>query len=196
MAQGKNSEFPLEIAFQGMESTDHIQHQVYKQVRKLERFRERVINVRVVLEAAHKGGTKAELAVRVEVALRGKTIVAQEAGRPHESVYRADTYTIIRDAFDTVVRRIDEYISKHYHPTKPQVNERQRATVAYIDRVRGVGTLETEAGQSLFFHSAAVSGEDIAALEPGMEVTYSLAEAEGAYGPEAQNVSRVVGGRG
>lgn len=112
MTLTENLEIPVEIAFQGMESTDHIQHQVRKQAKKLERFREHIMGVRVVLEAAHKGGTKAELAVRVEVSLKGKTIVGQESGRPHDAVNRADAYGIIRDAFDNAVRRVHEYTSK------------------------------------------------------------------------------------
>jgi cold shock CspA family protein len=55
--------------------------------------------------------------------------------------------------------------------------------------------LETQSGQSLFFQDTAVKGETLADLEPGMEVTYVLAAAEGAYGPEAKEVARVVGGK-
>ena len=40
-----------------------------------------------------------------------------------------------------------------------------------------------------------MKGETLADLEPGMEVTYALAQAEGAYGPEAKEVTRIVGGK-
>ena len=196
---GDELQLPLDIAFHGMESSAHIEHQVRRQAKKLERFQDKITHIRVAVESAHKGSVKAQLAVKVEVSIPGKMIVGQREGRPHEAVEHSDVYGVIREAFEVTVRRLEDYAGKHFNPQKAAAGserDHRRATITRVDTERGHGMLETDSGQSLFFHAAAVKGDDLGALEPGMEVTYSLAEAEGAYGPEAKLVSRVVGGRG
>jgi len=197
MADIEDLQIPMDIAFHGMESSDHLRHQVNRQAKKLERFSRYITNVRVVLEADHKQTSKSTLTVKVEASVPGKTIVGQRERRPHESVDHADVYGVITEAFEVAVRRIEEYTDKHFndhHKHHPHAGAR-RATITRVDAERGHGMLETETGQSLFFQATAVKGEDLAALQPGMEVTYALAEAEGAYGPEANSVTRVVGGK-
>ena len=161
---------PVDIAFHGMDSSDHLRQQVLKQANKLDRFQKHITSVRVVLDADHKQTGKATLHCKVEVSVPGAdTLVAQKEDRPHEAVQHADQYSVINEAFEVAVRRVESE--------------------------RGHGMMETETGQSLFFQDTAVKGETLADLEPGMEVTYALATAEGAYGPEAREVTRVVGGK-
>lgn len=197
MADTHDLDLPMDIAFHGMESSDTLRNQVNRQARKLERFARYITGVRVVLEADHKQTAKSALNVKVEVSVPGKTIVGQRERRPHESVNHADVYGAISEAFEVTARRIEEYTDKHFndhHKHHPHAGAR-RATITRVDAERGHGMLETETGQSLFFQAAAVKGEELTTLEPGMEVTYALAQAEGAYGPEASSVTRVVGGK-
>jgi cold shock CspA family protein len=188
-------DIPLEIAFQQMERSEHIEHQVRRQARKLERFRNTLIDARVVVEAAHKGSQSTDMEVKVEVSVPGTMIVGTAHGRPHLAVDNADAYGFIHQAFDHAVRQLDAYIDKHHHPTKAPAGRRRQGKVTRLDPERGTGILETETGQSLFFQDSAVEGEALSALAVGMTVTYTVAEAEGAYGPEAATVTRVVGGR-
>lgn len=197
MAEMQDLEIPLDISFHGMESSDHLRHQVLRQAKKLERFSRYIVSGRVVLEADHKQTTKSQLQVKVELQVPGKTIVGQRERRPHEAVDHADVYGVIAETFEVTIRRLEEYTDKHFndhHKHHPHAGAR-KATITRVDAERGHGMLETETGQSLFFQAAAVKGEDLNALEPGMEVTYALAEAEGAYGPEASSVTRVIGGK-
>jgi ribosome-associated translation inhibitor RaiA len=197
-AQDEDLQLPLDIAFHGMDSSDHLRHQVLKQARKLERFAKHITGVRVVLEAQHKQTSKSALHVKVEVSVPGKMLVGQKEGRPHESLQHADIYSVITEAFEVAHRRVEEYIDKHFdhhHKQQHPAAGQPRGTVTRVDTERGHGMLETETGQSLFFQDMAVKGGTLADLEPGMEVTYALAEAEGAYGPEAREVTRVVGGK-
>ncbi|WP_200343114.1 HPF/RaiA family ribosome-associated protein [Rhodovibrio sodomensis] len=190
---------PVDIAFHGMESSDHLRHQVIKQARKLDRLRRHITGVRVVLEADHKQTDKATLHCKVEVSVPGAdTLVAQKEDRPHEAVMHADQYSVINEAFEVAVRRVESYVDKHFdhHHKQPHPASGQaRGTITRVDTERGHGMLETQGGQSLFFQDTAVKGETLSDLEPGMEVTYALAAAEGAYGPEAKEVTRVVGGK-
>jgi cold shock CspA family protein/ribosome-associated translation inhibitor RaiA len=189
---------PVDIAFHGMDSSDHLRHQVLKQAKKLDRFHRHITGVRVVLEAQHKQTAKASLHVKVEVAVPGKTLVGQKEGRPHEAVQHADQYSVITEAFEVAHRRVEEYVDKHFdhhHKQQHPAAGRPRGTITRVDAERGHGMLETEQGQSLFFQDTAVKGETLNDLAPGMEVTYALATAEGAYGPEAKEVTRVVGGK-
>lgn len=197
MAEMQDLEIPLDISFHGMESSDHLRHQVLRQAKKLERFSRYIVSGRVVLEADHKQTTKSQLQVKVELQVPGKTIVGQRERRPHEAVDHADVYGVIAETFEVTIRRLEEYTDKHFndhHKHHPHAGAR-KATITRVDAERGHGMLETETGQSLFFQAAAVKGEDLNALEPGMEVSYALAEAEGAYGPEANSVTRVIGGK-
>jgi cold shock CspA family protein len=197
MADAQDLAFPLDIAFHGMESSDHLRHQVMKQAQKLERFKRYITSARVVLEADHKQTSKSSLHVKVEVHVPGKTIVGNRERRPHEAVDHADVYGVIAEAFEVTMRRVEEYTDKHFndhHKHHPHAGAR-KATITRVDSGRGHGMLETETGKSLFFQASAVKGEDLSDLQPGMEVTYALAEAEGAYGPEASSVTRVVGGK-
>jgi len=186
---------PLEIAFHGMAHSDHIEHQVYRQAKKLERFKDTIVNARIAVEADHKGSQSTDLSVKVEVKVPGSFIVGQSHGRPHTAVQNADAYGFIRDAFDNAVRRLESYIGKHFEPTKVPAGETRQARITRLDDERGTGILETETGQSLFFQAGAVKGEDINSLSVGTIVHYTIAKAEGAYGPEAETVTRVVGGR-
>ena len=188
-------DIPLEISFHNMDHSDHIEHQVRRQAAKLQRFKNTLVNVRVAVEAAHKGSQSTDMAVKVEAKVPGSLIVGQSSGRPHHAVDNADAYGFIRDAFDNAVRRIESYIGKHFTPPKTQVGSARQAKITRIDADKRTGMLETETGQSLFFQAEAVKGEDIISLEPGMAVTYTVARAEGAYGPEAASVARVLGGR-
>ena len=196
---GADLTIPVDIAFHGMESSDHLRHQVIKQARKLDRFHKHITGVRVVLEADHKQTDKATLHCKVEVSVPGTdTLVAQKEDRPHEAVQHADQYSVINEAFAVAVRRVESYVDKHFdhHHKRPHPASGQaRGTITRVDAERGHGMLETQSGQSLFFQETAVKGETLADLEPGMEVTYALATAEGAYGPEAREVTRVVGGK-
>ncbi len=195
MAETDELDIPLEIAFVGMESSDHLSHQIKKQAKKLERFRDYIIQMRVALEADHKGSQKTEVNVKVEVSVKGNMLVAKRSGRPHRSVDNADFYGILREAFDVATRQVDAYIGKHFHPVKGVAAATRPARITRLDRERRTGILETETGQSLFFQESAVSGEPYESLEEGLEVVYTMAAAEGAYGPEAASVTRAVGVR-
>ncbi|SDF46401.1 Ribosome-associated translation inhibitor RaiA [Limimonas halophila] len=172
MAETDALQIPLDVAFQGMEATPHIDHQVRRQVKKLERFRQHITNVRAVVEAQHKSAHKAQLHIKLEISVPGKLIVAEREGRPHDAVERADVYGVIREAVDVAIRQLDAYISKHFHPEKPQASERKRATITYLDRERRVGQLETDAGETYDFDAEALPEGAFDSLHEGSAVTF------------------------
>ena len=172
MAQTDALDLALEIAFHGMEPTPHLEHQLRRQAKKLERFTDYITSVRAVIEAQHKSPHKAQLTVKLEIHVPGKTIVAERAGRPHDAVDRADAYGVIREAVDVAIRQLDGYISKHFHPEKPSASERRRATITYLDRERAVGQLETAGGETYDFDADSLPGGVFEALEVGVAVTF------------------------
>jgi len=172
MAQTDTVDLPLEIAFHGMDSTPHLEHQLRRQVKKLERFADYVTSVRAVVEAQHKSADKAQFQIKLEIRVPGKTVVAERAGRPHDAVDRADAYGVIREAVDVAIRQLDGYISKHFHPEKPTASERRRATITYLDRERGVGQLETSGGETYDFDADSLPGGVFESLEMGAAVTF------------------------
>lgn len=115
MAEEETADIPLEIAFQGMPTSENIAGEVRRKVQKLARFRDYITSTRVAVEAAHKGSSSVELSVKFEISLPGKVIVGQKEGRPHDAVNHADALGVVRDAFDAAERRVEDYIGKHFH---------------------------------------------------------------------------------
>lgn len=195
MVKHANLDLPIQITFHNMDRSDHLEYLAREQAQKLARFQDWLIDVRILLDAAHKGSQSTDFLVKVETSLRGSTVVGQSQGRPHHALDNQDAYKILREAFDNTVRRLDAHLGKHHKPAKaPHDGAARRGTVKRVDPDQGTGMLETDQGQSLFFQAGAVKGETITTLAPGMEVTFTIAEAIGAYGPEAESVSRIVGG--
>jgi len=109
---------------------------------------------------------------KLEIHVPGKTLVAEREGHPHDAVDRADADGVIREAVDVAIRRLDAHISKHFHPEKPSASALKRATIAYLDRERGVGQLETAGGETYDFDAESLPQAEFEALDEGAVVTF------------------------
>jgi len=98
-------EIPLQIAMRGMTASEPISAAIRKHVARLERFYDHVISCRVTVELAarHKGDGKL-FSVHVDLSVPGDQIVSTHS---HES---EDLYVAMRDAFDAMLRRLEDYV--------------------------------------------------------------------------------------
>jgi ribosomal subunit interface protein len=181
---------PLEVTFQGFDSSDAVRAEVEKRADKLERFFKDITSCRVVLEAAHKSAHQTRhYQVHVDITVPGKEIVASSDPRPDENDHD-DIYIAIRDAFDAAERQLKDYAEKLRENRKQQNRaEPPRAVIAKIFENEGYGFLEAVDGREIYFHKNALLNDDLDNISVGAHVEFS--EEMGEKGPKATSV-RVV----
>jgi ribosomal subunit interface protein len=92
---------PLQISLHGIEHTDALCEAIRARTERLERFYDRIIRCRVVLElAGHKHGGK--FTARVELKVPGTEIVIT---REHDE----DLQVALGDAFDAARRKLEDH---------------------------------------------------------------------------------------
>jgi cold shock CspA family protein len=182
---------PPELSFHGMPASPAIERLVREQMARLERFGD-IISCRVIASAAHRQPHKSSLALTVEVSVPGDTLVARREARSHQAHNNADVYGVVRDAFDAVVRQIEDHAARRRHQVKIHDGAPVYGRVVRLNPQNDHGFIETAAGVTLFFHRVVVENDGFDRLAVGSEVEYSAADEDGAYGPQAKWV-RAVG---
>jgi ribosomal subunit interface protein len=181
---------PLELTFQGFDSSEAIRADVEKRVDKLERFFKDITSCRVVLEAAHKSQHHTRhYQVHIDITVPGKEIVASSDPAPDENKHD-DLYIAIRDAFDAAERQLKDFSEKlRENRRKESRTEPPRAVVAKIFEEEGYGFLEATDGREIYFHKNALLNNELGDISVGAHVEF--AEEEGDKGPQATSV-RIV----
>ena len=181
---------PLQITFQNLGASEAISDKIRQHAEKLEKYCDRIMSCRVAVELPHHHqSTGNQFRVCVEVGVPGKKLVASR--EPDEHHNYTDAYVAIRDAFDTMRRKLEEYsreqrreVKLHQAPTHGQIVE--------LVRSADHGRIETSDGRSVYFHRNSVIDAEFDRLELGMGVRYD--EEMGDHGPQASTV-HVVGKR-
>lgn len=119
----------LQISYRNMEASDSVERQVRERVAQLEKFYDRLIACRVVLEQIGRHHRKGRLFdVRVELAVPGREIVATRD--PSEDHAHEDAHVAIRDAFDAARRQLEDYVRR----IDNRVKAHEASTVAPLSR--------------------------------------------------------------
>lgn len=184
---------PLELTFQGFDSSDAVRADVEKRVEKLERFFSEITSCRVVLEAAHKSQHQTRhYQVHIDITVPGKELVASSDPKPEENEHD-DLYIAIRDAFEAAERQLKDYNEK-LRENRRQENrtEPPRAVVAKLFEDEGYGFLEALDGREIYFHKNSLLNNDLEDISVGAHVEY--AEEMGENGPQASSVRIVSSG--
>ena len=149
---------------------------------KLERFYERIMGCRVVLEAVTRRHHQGNLyRVRIDLTVPGRElVVSREPGKDHA---HEDVYVAIRDAFDAMRRQLEDYARKRrgevkHHEAPPH----GRIAQLFPDH----GFIETPDGREIYFHRNSVLNGGFDHLQVGTEVAFT--EEEGIKGPQASTV--------
>ena len=105
-----NNEF--QIFFHNIDQTEALQEAVRKRIAKLERFCERIISGRVVLDSPHNHRHKGKVySVGLEIHTPRKEVrVNQEQ---HDNHAHEDLYVAIRDAFNAAERQLKSVDKSH-----------------------------------------------------------------------------------
>ncbi len=181
-------ELPLQITFRGVSPSESIKAAIRERALKLDRFYDRIMRCRVVVDSPHRHQRKGKIYhVRIDLTVPGGELVVKQAPAdhaPHEDIYLA-----IHDAFDEARRQLDDHVRRRRRQVKTRVGP-PRARVRQLFKERDFGFLETSDGREVYFHRNSVLNGAFDRLEIGTEVRF--AEGEGEKGPQASTVE-VVG---
>jgi ribosomal subunit interface protein len=176
---------PLQISFRHMETSDAVEARIRSRIEELERFFDRIIACRVVVECRHPRQHQGNLfRVRVDLKVPGHEIVVgrdPEAHHAHEDVYVA-----IRDAFDAARRLLEDHIRKDRGEVKLHaVPDHGRVARLLPD----YGFILSTDGSEIYFHRNSVTGGGFDKLEIGDAVRFVAQLSESAQGAQASTVT-------
>lgn len=99
---------PIQVTFQNLDPSPAIEAAVRNRAEKLDRFYDRIMGVHVVVDAPHKHQRHGHVyQVRIDVTVPdGELIVSRS---PSDNRAHEDVYVAIRDAFDAMRRRLEDY---------------------------------------------------------------------------------------
>jgi ribosomal subunit interface protein len=98
----------MQISFRDMEPSGAVEAKIRERVAKLERFYDRIMGCRVVVEAPHRRHHQGKLFhVRVDLTVPGSELAVTR--EPAERHAHEDVFVAIRDTFDAAQRQLEEY---------------------------------------------------------------------------------------
>lgn len=107
---------PVQITFRGMEHSGAIESVIRKRAARLQRFCDRISACHVIVDSPHRHHHKGNhFAVRIEIATPTGDVLVTRAPTLDDS--HKDMASVIRDAFDVAVRRLDDNADRLRRPT-------------------------------------------------------------------------------
>ncbi|MDX1400984.1 MAG: ribosome-associated translation inhibitor RaiA [Kiloniellales bacterium] len=101
----------LEISFHNVDHSPALEEAIRKKAAGLERFFERIIACRVVVEAEQRRQNKANYyAVHIDLHLPGREIVVNRSASKNHA--HEDVYVVLRDAFNAAARQLEDHARK------------------------------------------------------------------------------------
>lgn len=178
-----------EISFRNLEPSPALKAQIDGEIERLERFFDGITSCHVMVEVPNLRHREGNLYhVRVEVRVPGTELVVSR--EPAAQQKREELPVAVTEAFDAMVRQLEDYVRKLRGKVKAH-EELPQGRVARLFTYEGYGFIETSVGEEYYFHRNSVLGGDFDSLEIGSPVRFSVEE--GVEGPQASAV-RAQGG--
>jgi len=173
-------QLPLQIAFRDVPRSDAIETHIREKAEKLDLFYDKIMGCRVTVGMIQKHKHQGKLYnVRVDVTVPGSEIVVNRDKAE-------DVYVAMRDAFDAVKRKLEDYGRRQHGEVKTHEIE-LHGRVARLFADEGFGFIETPDGREFYFHRFNVVHPDFDQLSEGDEAVF-LEEVAG-DGLQANRVS-------
>lgn len=177
-------QIPVQIVFRDMKPSPGVEANIRARVDKLERFYDRIMSCRIVVEQRHRHGHKGNtFHVRIDVKVPNDELVASRAPAQHHA--HEDAYVAIRDAFDAIRRQVEDYVRRQRGDIKTHETPPHGRVVELYPGAE-YGRIETLDGKQIYFHRNSVVDGDFAKLQIGTEVRFT--EEVGELGPQASTV--------
>ncbi|HHJ39036.1 MAG TPA: ribosome-associated translation inhibitor RaiA [Methylothermaceae bacterium] len=101
-------QIPLQVTFRGIPQSEAMEAKIREKAEKLERYHDKIISCRVMVERTHHKHHKGDLYhVRIDLTVPNKEIVISR--EHHDNHAYEDAYVAIRDAFQAAARQLEEY---------------------------------------------------------------------------------------
>ena len=179
---------PLEISFRNMDPSDTVETKVRALAEKLDRYHDKIMACRVIVEASHKHQNKGGIYhVRIDLTVPGKELVISREN--HKDKSHEDVYVAVRDAFNAAYRKLETHTDRRSGKVKLH-EEQPSGRISSLSPEEGFGRIETSDGRDIYFHENSLLNGDFSKLETGLQVRFS--EEMGDKGPQASSV-KVLG---
>jgi ribosomal subunit interface protein len=173
---------PLQITVRNVSLSEAAKQAIREKAEKLDKFYDRIMSCRVVVEAPHRHNRHGVLYnVRIDLTVPGGELLVKR--EPHE-----DLYVAIRDAFDAARRQLEDYARRQRGQVKLH-EESPQARVSKLFPGEDYGFLETPDEREIYFHRNSVLNGGFERLEVGSFVRFT--EEMGEQGPQATTVAIV-----
>jgi cold shock CspA family protein/ribosome-associated translation inhibitor RaiA len=196
---------PVQVSFRNMPHSDAIEATVREEAAHLDSYYNHIMGCRVMIEVPHRHREEGEhhhvriyltvpggeIVVKREPSLHARQQDVEEEERTKDREIEASHKHIqvaIREAFDTVRRRLQDYARRQRLDVKSH-DAQPYALVCRLLPEEGYGFIETPEGKEVYFHKNSVLGDDFKHLKVGTEVTF--VEEAGERGPQASSVKLV-----
>jgi len=173
-----------QVTFRNMETDPELDAAVQKEAGGLDRFFNRIVSCRVVIE----GGP---FRVRIELGAPGEELVVDYNSTLRANPRRTEARAAIHEAFQEMRRRLQDYARRMRGDMKHHEGLSQ-GTVTKLSPEEGFGFLETD-GHGVYFHRNSVLAGHFDRLRIGSQVRFT--EEAGEKGPQASSVRLVRSAR-
>ena len=179
-------QLPLQITFRHMAPSDAVATRIRERAAELERFFDRIISCRVVVECQHPRRQQGNLfRVRVDLKVPGSEIVVGRDPAAHHA--HEDVYIAVRDAFDATRRLLEDHVRQGRGDVKLH-SVPDHGRIARLLPEQNCGFILSAEGEEIYFHRNSVVNGGFASLAVGDKVRYVAQHSESAEGPQASTV--------
>jgi ribosomal subunit interface protein len=179
-------QLPLQITFRHMDSSEAVAARISERAEELERFFDRIISCRVVVECRHPRRLQGNLfRVRIDLKVPGREIAAGRDPAAHHA--HEDVYVAIRDTFDATRRLLEDYVRERRGDVKLHAVPDHGWVVRLLPE-QNCGFILSADSNEIYFHRNSVTNDGFEKLAVGDEVRFVAQYAESAQGPQASTV--------
>lgn len=162
---------PLQISFSNMTPSDGVRARIDELAGRLDRFHDRIMSCRVVVSAPNRRQRSGRLYhVSIDLKLPGHEIAINRD--PSQKQAHEDVYVAIRDAFEALVRRIED-VSRQQRGDIKTHNEPTTGEVVRLFPDKSYGFIEDKTAGEIYFHAHSVPNDGFRRLKVGSKVHYS-----------------------
>ncbi|KTD20996.1 sigma 54 modulation protein YhbH [Legionella lansingensis] len=179
-------QLPIQVVFRNMEPSPTAEQKARSLAQKLERYFDKIMACRVVIESPHRHHHKGKLYhVRIDLTVPDAELVASRERSEHHA--HEDVYVAIRDAFNAIKRQLQSYARQR----RGEVKHHEQPLYGHVLEVcppADYGYIETPDGRQIRFTSHSVIDYDFTKLEVGDRVRFAEVENANAEEPVASTV--------
>ncbi len=178
-------QLPIQITFRDIPPSESVEQAIREKAEKLQRYYDRIISCKVVIESPHQHRQKGKLYhVRIDLVVpQGELVVSRDNHKNHA---HEDVYVAVRDAFEAARRQLEHHAARQRGEVKHHEGAAPPAHVVQVYPHEDHGFLMTTDGRQIYFHRNSVPNGQFDQLTLGTEVHYS--EVQGTMGPQASHV--------